>query len=102
MNKSFLILVIAFVICAVLSVAHGAGDHTRVKRGHGGGGGGGMSHRNYIWLHIIFLWCIYNPIIFNSTGHYPGRGGGAAGPVYFCGYVGKGEGSRYGGGYGRR
>jgi hypothetical protein len=35
-------------------------------------------------------------------GHGAGSGGGAAGPVYFCGYVGKGEGSRYGGGYGRR
>lgn len=88
----------------------------RLKRGygHGGGGGGGGGGHGGSYGHGPGMKLIFYPTIFGyASWHviqvinlftllfYVGAGGGARGPVYFCGWVGSKMGSGGYGGYGK-
>ncbi|CAL8110850.1 unnamed protein product [Orchesella dallaii] len=77
--KLLLVLVLGLLAQVFFAAAGDSGEANRVKRGGGGHGGGGHG---------------------GGYDHGPGAGGGARGPVYFCGWVGSKMGSSYGG-YGK-
>lgn len=89
MNISKIIVLLVSMLCMVFgsSETRNGSDTSlaRVKRGHGGGGGHGKKKNHYFKIKDESKMLGFLKI----KGHGPGRGGGAAGPIYFCGYVGK-------------